>query len=66
MGSPGSNLKTPKAELEDFLSLPASARPALLEGRWLDGDPEHCWAASEPSSILEGSMEALDELPGMA
>jgi anthranilate/para-aminobenzoate synthase component I len=49
--------------LDGLLSQPAEARPVALEGRWLDGAPDEFWAASEPASVLEGSGEALRELP---
>ena len=49
----------PSDRLEELLSLPAEARPVVLEGRWLDEAPDECWAAAEPASVLEGSGEAL-------
>ena len=52
----------PSDRLESLLSLPAEARLAVLEGRWLDEAPDKCWAAAEPASVLEGSGEALAEL----
>ena len=48
--------------LEEILSRPAEARPAVLEGRWLDQAPDECCGASEPASVLEGSGDALLEL----
>ncbi len=53
----------PSDTLEKFLSLPAAARPVLLEGRWLDQSPEHCWAAAHPEDVFEGSGEKLAGLP---
>ena len=50
-------------KLEALLSQPAEARPVALEGRWLDETLEDCWAATEPSSVLEGFGDALHELP---
>jgi len=38
-------------------------RPVVLEGRWLGEDSGKYWAASEPATLLEGSVEALPELP---
>ena len=35
----------------------------VLEGRWLGDDPDGCWLAAEPASVLEGSAEAFRELP---
>jgi isochorismate synthase EntC len=49
--------------LSEFLCQPAEARPVLLEGRWLGEPGDPCWAAKDPASILEGSGEALPELP---
>src|SRR5579872_4890942 len=58
------SLDSPSMRLEDFLSQPASSRPVVIEGRWLgDGAGSHQHVASAPSSILEGSLDALDELP---
>ena len=53
----------PSDRLNQLLSRPGSARPVVLEGRWLDEAPEGCWGAAEPASVLEGSGEALSELP---
>jgi para-aminobenzoate synthetase component 1 len=53
----------PGDKLEEFLLRPASARPVVLEGRWLDESPEGCWAGADPSSVLEGSAEAFRALP---
>src|ERR1039457_311566 len=57
------NPKMPTDRLDEILSQPAEARPALLEGRWLESAPDRCWAAAEPSSVLEGCADALRELP---
>jgi para-aminobenzoate synthetase component 1 len=53
----------PSDRLDDLLSLRAEARPVVLEGRWLDEASDECWVAAEPASVLEGSGEALGELP---
>jgi para-aminobenzoate synthetase component 1 len=53
----------PSDRLDELLSRPAEARPVVLEGRWLDEAPDDCWAGTEPASVLEGSAEALRELP---
>jgi para-aminobenzoate synthetase component 1 len=53
----------PSDTLEQLLSLPAAARPVLLEGRWLDQSPDQSWAAADPVSVLEGSGDVLGELP---
>jgi anthranilate/para-aminobenzoate synthase component I len=53
----------PSDRLEELLLRPASARPVVLEGRWLDESPEQCWVATDPSSVLEGSGDAFRELP---
>ena len=45
------------------MSQSPEARPAALEGRWLDEAPDACWVAAEPASVLEGSGAALCELP---
>ena len=57
---------TPRVQgvrIEDFLAQPTSERPVLLEGRWLDDSSGCHWAAAGPSSVLEGSLDALDQLP---
>ena len=53
----------PSDQLDELLSRPAEARPVALEGRWLDEAPDECWVATEPASVLEGSVDALRELP---
>lgn len=49
--------------LQEFLSQPPAARPVVLEGQWLGPSPGSAWAAAGPASVLEGSGEALRELP---
>lgn len=49
--------------LHELLCQPPEARPVLLEGRWLGESGDPCWAAKDPASILEGSGDALPELP---
>ena len=53
----------PNNSLAEFISQPAARRPILLEGKWLGDSGGKSWAAANPSSILEGSREALEELP---
>jgi para-aminobenzoate synthetase component I len=53
----------PSDRLDEFLSRPAEARPVVLEGRWLDEGSDRCWMAVDPASVLEGSGDALRELP---
>jgi anthranilate/para-aminobenzoate synthase component I len=53
----------PSNLLPQFIGQPAEARPILLEGRWLQESGAHTWAAANPISILEGSGDALTELP---
>jgi anthranilate/para-aminobenzoate synthase component I len=53
----------PSDRIEELLSRPASVRPVVLEGRWLDESPEECWAGTDPSSVLEGPGDAFRELP---
>jgi len=53
----------PSDRLNEFLSQPAEARPVALEGRWLDEGADVCWVAAKPVSLLEGSSDALRELP---
>lgn len=53
----------PSREPAEVLNSPPSARPALLEGRWLGLDGSHALAAVNPVSVLEGGAEALAELP---
>ena len=49
--------------LDEFLLRPAEARPIVLEGQWLDEAHDGCWGAVDPASVLEGSADALGELP---
>jgi para-aminobenzoate synthetase component 1 len=51
------------AHLEEALGSPANARPAVLEGKWLGDDDKLTWTAVDPASVLEGSGDALEELP---
>src|ERR1700685_264665 len=53
----------PRSPLDELLSRPADARPVALEGQWLEADPDGCWVAADPVSILEGSSDAFGELP---
>ena len=54
----------PADRFTEILSLPPEARPVVLEGRWLGDNPDRCWAAVEPVSVLEGSAEGIPcELP---
>ncbi len=50
-------------QLGEILAQPAKARPVVLEGRWLDEAPDCGWVAAKPASVLEGSVDALLELP---
>ena len=50
-------------DLAGVLRSPASACPAVLEGKWLGQTGSHALAAVDPVSILEGGAEALAELP---
>jgi anthranilate/para-aminobenzoate synthase component I len=59
----GNSQRQADIHLEALLSRPAEARPVALEGRWLDGAPDECWIATDPASMLEGSGDALRELP---
>lgn len=53
----------PSDILDELLSRPAGARPVALEGHWLEEDTDGCWVAADPASVLEGSGDALGELP---
>ncbi|MGD1155564.1 MAG: anthranilate synthase component I family protein [Terriglobia bacterium] len=53
----------PTDNLSELLCQAPETRPVLLEGRWLGEPGDPCWAAKDPASILEGSGEALPELP---
>lgn len=48
--------------LHQALRAPARVRPAILEGRWAEDDRWQTWLASDPVSVLEGGVEAFDEL----
>jgi para-aminobenzoate synthetase component I len=61
--SAGDPEKMPSDILHEFLSLPPGARPIALEGRWLEEGRDACLLAKDPASILEGSGDALRELP---
>jgi para-aminobenzoate synthetase component 1 len=50
-------------EAKQALLLPAEARPAVLEGRWLGLAGNQALAAAHPASVLEGGPESLPELP---
>ena len=52
----------PTEILNEHLRRPPALRPALLEGSWL-GEAGACWRAVNPASVLEGSGDALCELP---
>jgi para-aminobenzoate synthetase component 1 len=54
----------PSDILHEVLSAPAEARPVVLEGRWLGEASDQTWAATDPASVLEGSCDALQKLPG--
>jgi len=49
--------------LAEVLDAPPNTRPAILEGQWLDSGPTTAFAAINPVSVLEGSGDALAELP---
>lgn len=51
------------SQASETLRSPAEARPALLEGRWSGLNHECAWLALHPVGVLEGSGEALPELP---
>jgi para-aminobenzoate synthetase component 1 len=53
----------PSSDLAQVLYSPPSARPVVLEGRWLGLDGSRPLAAVNPVSVLEGGAEALAELP---
>ena len=48
--------------LQQVLSSPARVRPAILEGRWAGDGSLRTWLASAPVSVLEGGLEAFEEL----
>ncbi|MBI4165041.1 MAG: anthranilate synthase component I family protein [Acidobacteria bacterium] len=47
----------------DTLSASPEARPALLEGHWLDFDERHAISAINPASVIEGDGRVLREFP---
>ncbi len=53
----------PSNRLAEVLDAPPNTRPAILEGQWLDSGPTATFAAINPVSVLEGSGDALAELP---
>jgi len=48
--------------LYKVLSSPAAFRPAILEGRWAADGTWQTWLATHPVSVLEGGLEAFEEL----
>jgi anthranilate/para-aminobenzoate synthase component I len=48
--------------LHQVLSSPAAVRPAILEGRWAGDGAWQTWLATYPVSVLEGGLEAFQEL----
>jgi para-aminobenzoate synthetase component 1 len=48
--------------LRQVLNQPARLRPAILEGRWAGDGAWQTWLASHPVSVLEGGLEAFQEL----
>jgi len=48
--------------LHFVLNSPAASRPAILEGRWAEDGNWQTWLATHPVSVLEGGLEAFDEL----
>jgi len=48
--------------LHQVLSSPPTARPTILEGRWAGEGTWQTWLAAHPVSVLEGGLEALQEL----
>jgi len=53
----------PSNRLAEVLDAPPNKRPAILEGQWLDTGATAAFAALNPVSVLEGSGDALAELP---
>jgi len=51
-----------KSLLHQILSSPAAVRPAILEGRWAGDGTWQSWLATYPVSVLEGGLEAFQEL----
>jgi len=50
-------------DAKQALLLPAEARPAVLEGRWLGLAGNQALVAAYPASVLEGGPDILPELP---
>jgi len=50
-------------DAKQALLLPAEARPARLEGRWLGLAGNQALAAAHPVSVIEGDAESLSDLP---
>jgi anthranilate/para-aminobenzoate synthase component I len=50
-------------DAKQALLLPAEARPAVLEGRWLGLAGHQALVAAYPASVLEGGPDLLPELP---
>jgi para-aminobenzoate synthetase component 1 len=48
--------------LHQALRCPPSSRPAILEGRWAGDGSWQTWLATHPVSVLEGGLEAFEEL----
>ena len=48
--------------LHKVLSSPAAFRPAVLEGRWAAEGTWQTWLATRPVSVVEGGLEAFEEL----
>jgi para-aminobenzoate synthetase component 1 len=49
--------------LDKVLCSPPTARPAILEGRWLRDAEGPAWAAANPVGVLEGGPEAFEDFP---
>lgn len=48
--------------LHQVLNTPATSWPAVLEGRWAGNGTWQTWLATHPVSVLEGGLEAFQEL----
>jgi len=48
--------------LQQVVGTPATLRPAILEGRWGGEGTWQTWVATRPVSVLEGGLEAFQEL----
>ncbi len=53
---------TPR-DISGIISAPAEARPAVLEGRWLESGGDQSFAAAEPESVFEGDAGAFRRFP---